>query len=84
MKKIIYGAKTPKTFFFGLILVQIFSLAIFAQNSTGTKSQSEKNERSKTAAKEANLPTVTQIDAAALEKLLKPNGKPVLVNFWAT
>lgn len=32
----------------------------------------------------ANLPKVTQIDETALQKLLKPNGKPLLVNFWAT
>ena len=29
-------------------------------------------------------PKVTQIDAVGLKKLLKPNGKPLLVNFWAT
>ena len=29
-------------------------------------------------------PRVTQIDANGLKKLLKPNGKPLLVNFWAT
>lgn len=27
---------------------------------------------------------VTQLDAAGLKNLLKPNGKPLLVNFWAT
>ena len=31
-----------------------------------------------------NLPKVTQIDAAALSKIIKPNGKPLLINFWAT
>lgn len=29
-------------------------------------------------------PKVTQIDIDGLRKLLKPNGKPVLINFWAT
>lgn len=29
-------------------------------------------------------PKVKQIDAAALKNLLKPNGKPLLINFWAT
>ena len=29
-------------------------------------------------------PTVTQIDIDGLKKLLKPNDKPVLINFWAT
>ena len=32
----------------------------------------------------STLPKVTQIDAAALKNLLKPNGKPLLINFWAT
>jgi thiol-disulfide isomerase/thioredoxin len=27
---------------------------------------------------------VTQIDAKGLKDLLKPNGKPLLINFWAT
>jgi thiol-disulfide isomerase/thioredoxin len=31
-----------------------------------------------------NLPKVTQIDAEALKNLLKPDGKPLLINFWAT
>ena len=31
-----------------------------------------------------NNAKVTQIDDAALKNLLKPNGKPLLVNFWAT
>ena len=31
-----------------------------------------------------NLPKVTQIDDAKIRELLKANGKPLLVNFWAT
>lgn len=31
-----------------------------------------------------SLPRVTQIDDAKLKQLLKPDGKPLLVNFWAT
>lgn len=31
-----------------------------------------------------NLPKITQIDIAELKNLLKPNGKPILLNFWAT
>ncbi|HEX8264825.1 MAG TPA: TlpA disulfide reductase family protein [Pyrinomonadaceae bacterium] len=30
------------------------------------------------------MPIVTQIDAAGLKNLLKPNGRPLLINFWAT
>lgn len=32
----------------------------------------------------SNLPKVTQIDAPGLKNLLKPNGRPLLINFWAT
>ncbi|MEP7212621.1 MAG: redoxin domain-containing protein [Acidobacteriota bacterium] len=32
----------------------------------------------------AQLPAVKQIDAAALKELIKPNNKPLLINFWAT
>jgi len=30
------------------------------------------------------LPKVTQINEISLKKLLQPNGKPLLINFWAT
>ncbi|MDQ4119916.1 MAG: TlpA family protein disulfide reductase [Acidobacteriota bacterium] len=32
----------------------------------------------------SNPPKVTQIDAAGLKNLLKPNARPLLINFWAT
>lgn len=32
----------------------------------------------------ADLPTVTRVDIEGLRKLIKPNGKPLLINFWAT
>jgi thiol-disulfide isomerase/thioredoxin len=32
----------------------------------------------------ANPPRVAQIDDAKIKQLLKPDGKPLLVNFWAT
>ena len=31
-----------------------------------------------------SLPKVTQINEISLKKLLQPNGKPLLMNFWAT
>ena len=31
-----------------------------------------------------SLPKVTQINGISLKKLLKSNGKPLLINFWAT
>ena len=32
----------------------------------------------------AKLPEVKQIDAAGLKAVMTPNGRPLLVNFWAT
>ena len=40
--------------------------------------------KSKTKAKPVAASRVTQIDIEGLRKLLKPNGKPLLINFWAT
>lgn len=37
-----------------------------------------------TKTKRAALPKVTKIDIEGLKPLLKPNGKPLLINFWAT
>jgi thiol-disulfide isomerase/thioredoxin len=36
------------------------------------------------AAKPQVAQRVTQVDLPGLKKILKPNGKPLLVNFWAT
>ena len=52
------------------VLVASFSNETFAQK---TKNVAPKN-----------LPKVTQIDEIKLKELLKPNGKPLLINFWAT
>jgi thiol-disulfide isomerase/thioredoxin len=56
-----------------LIFVFAFSAQIFAQKTDGEK-----------ALPVAVSPKVTQINEIALKKLLKPNGKPLLINFWAT
>ena len=65
--------------FFCFSLIFIFTADISAQ----TKKPSRKTKAPKTQIA-SNLPKVTQIDAQALKNLLKPNGKPLLINFWAT
>lgn len=60
--------------FFGTVFVLVFVSAAFAQKAAETKAVL-------TATKTVK---VTQLDAAGLKSLLKPNGKPLLVNFWAT
>lgn len=70
--KILYG-------FCGLALTLTFSFASFAQKNV------EKAAEDKSVLSEpAYGVKVTQIDDAGLKDLLKPNGKPLLVNFWAT
>jgi thiol-disulfide isomerase/thioredoxin len=90
MKKPVINA--TKMIFFGVVFVQIFSLGIFAQKSktktvklkTKTVKIPPKQAVSMTKTTSALLPKVTQIDEAGLKNAIKPNGKPMLVNFWAT
>jgi thiol-disulfide isomerase/thioredoxin len=70
-KAVIYGTKT---FLTGLVFVLVFTLGTFAQKKAPTPKPTLN----------PNLPKVTQIDDAGLKTALKPNGKPLLVNFWAT
>ena len=55
-----------------LVFVASFSSESFSQKTTDAKIAP------------TNLLKVTQIDEVKLKELLKPNGKPILVNFWAT
>ena len=67
---------------FSAILTCAFFLCV-----GNTTAQTKKSRVKKSAPKKQvtlNLPKVTQIDAEVLKKLLRPNGKPLLINFWAT
>ena len=52
-------------------IVLLFSVSVFGQAVKPSKGK-------------AKLPEVKQIDAAALKEVVKPSGRPLLVNFWAT
>jgi thiol-disulfide isomerase/thioredoxin len=65
-------------YFLILVFVSVFSGEAFSQNIVEAKPSPTPS------ATPVNLPKVTQIDNIALKKLLKPNGKPLLINFWAT
>lgn len=54
--------------FTGFVFVLVFSFGVFAQKPSPNTS----------------LPKVTLVDEAGIKTALKPNGKPLLVNFWAT
>ncbi len=82
MKKAVF--KRTKAIFFGLVFVQIFSLGVFAQK-TKPKTVKPKTQAVKMPPKSTiDLPKVTQIDEIGLKTAVKTNGKPLLVNFWAT
>jgi thiol-disulfide isomerase/thioredoxin len=70
-------------FLFSILLILLpFCIQSAAQTrKTKHVSKVSKAKKSLTA---TSLPKVTKIDLAKLESLLKPNGKPVLLNFWAT
>jgi thiol-disulfide isomerase/thioredoxin len=59
---------------FGAVIsiVLLFSVSIFGQAVKPSKGA------------RAKLPEVKQIDAVALKEVVKPSGRPLLVNFWAT
>lgn len=60
-----------KVFFCALLTAALFG-SVMAQGPKKTKSAA------------APGPKVTQIDIEGLKKLVKPNGKPLILNFWAT
>lgn len=66
-----------------MFLISLSALFTFAISCTQPEDPAQKPPA------ETGLPTagsalVTQIDDAKIEELLKPRGKPLLVNFWAT
>jgi len=75
------------------LCVSAFLICVVFFSANNSFAQTRKNAKSKVPAKKtkvapknivSNLPKVTQIDAETLKNLLKPNGKPLLINFWAT
>jgi thiol-disulfide isomerase/thioredoxin len=74
----------PSASFFPLV-TSVFCLSLFFLFSCQIQTQkSNKNTPVAETETVSNLPKVTQIDALSLKNLLKPNGKPLLINFWAT
>jgi len=70
-KALFYGTKISFT---GLVFVLVFTFGIFAQKKKPAPQPTPN----------ANLLKVTLIDENGLKTALKTNGKPLLVNFWAT
>jgi thiol-disulfide isomerase/thioredoxin len=74
----------PRSSFFSLV-VSVFCLSLFFLFSCQTQTpKSKENTPAAQTETVSALPKVTQIDAPGLKNLLKPNGRPLLINFWAT
>jgi thiol-disulfide isomerase/thioredoxin len=79
-KKILF----PRSSFFSLV-ISVFCLSLFFLFSCQTQPEKSNKEIPVAVTETAfNSPKVTQIDATGLKNLLKPNGKLLLINFWAT
>ena len=63
------------------ILAFAFTYQLAAQDSASTAA---KDVPAGASAGAASIPKVTKIDIAGLKPLIKPDGKPLLINFWAT
>ena len=61
-----------------IITTTLFTLAISCMAALSAFGQSASETAPVSGSK------ITQIDIAALKQLIKPNGKPRLINFWAT
>ena len=77
------GRGAENRFFRVLFFISLFAVFSAANLFGQTKNPPPKTP-SATKPTASNLPKVTQIDDAKIKELLKPNGKPLLVNFWAT
>ena len=62
---------------FGVLLAAMVFAVLAAHPAFGQKTKPQK-------APPPKLPEVKQIDAAGLKAVMTPNGRPLLVNFWAT
>lgn len=78
------GRGAENKFFRIVFFIGFCTFFSFANSScTGAKNTAQKSS-AETKSQAANPPKITQIDDAKIKELLKPDGKPRLVNFWAT
>ena len=66
------------------ICVVLIAVSLAGNSFAQTKEKSIKKTPVETKQSNVNSPKVTQIDDAKFRELIKSNGKPLLVNFWAT
>ena len=68
------------------LVISVFCLSLFSLSAcqTQTKKANENTPAAKAETVSILPPKVIQIDEHGLKDLLRPNGKPLLINFWAT
>lgn len=70
---------------FSSLVISVFCLSLVSLFSCQTHTQKSKENTAAAQTKTVSkVPTVAQIDESGLKGLLKPKGKPLLINFWAT
>ena len=74
--------RIARSLFFSLA-ISLGCLALFSCQSQ-TQNPKSGTSPAKTETASISPPKVTQIDEQGLKDILKPNGKPLLINFWAT
>lgn len=77
-----HGAENK--FFRVLFFISLFVLIQLAVSSCMQTKNTAQKSPAETKPQAASPQKVTQIDDAKIKQLLKPDGKPLLVNFWAT
>ena len=77
------GRGAENKFFRVVFFTSLCAFFSLTNSCAQTKNPAQKSP-AETKSRTANLPRVTQIDDAKIKQLLKPSGKPLLVNFWAT
>jgi thiol-disulfide isomerase/thioredoxin len=77
------GRSAENKFFRVVFFISLCAFLCLANSCAQTKNPAQKSP-AETKPRAANPPRVTQIDDAKIKQLLKPSGKPLLVNFWAT
>jgi thiol-disulfide isomerase/thioredoxin len=77
------GSGAENKFFPAVFFISLCTFFSFVNSCAQTKNPAQKSP-AETKPWTANLTRVTQIDDAKIKQLLKANGKPLLVNFWAT
>jgi len=77
------GRRAENKLFRVVVLISVCALLPLANSCTETKDHAH-GPTAEAKPATSDQPRLTQIDDAKLKQLLKPNGKPLLVNFWAT